>query len=183
MSKRLFTAIPLDKDSLRALEKYRDTMGKDTPFFHWTQINNLHITLVFFGDVSEEKIPALSEELEKIAANTKSFNLIFDHAIYAPPNRPTSMIWFKMKESEDFFNLAESINKINKNKKEQLDFIPHITLARLKNDALVPRLPKLEPTGIENFKLKIENFDLMESKLTPSGPIYKTLDKYNLTMI
>lgn len=93
MLKRLFTAIHLDKDSLKAIEKYRDAMGKETPFFRWTAVNNLHITLVFFGDIEEEKIPELSEKLEKIAANTKSFKLIFDHAIYAPPNRPTSMIW------------------------------------------------------------------------------------------
>jgi len=52
--KRLFVEIPLPKQFLKAFSKYRDEMGRQTPWLRWTAVGNLHVTVLFLDDVDEK---------------------------------------------------------------------------------------------------------------------------------
>lgn len=146
----------------------------------WTAVGNLHVTVLFLGDTDEEKIPAISEKLDQIAAATPNFSIRFDKPIYAPPNKPTTMVWMKFAEIEEFKTLAEKvIDEIGKPEDKQ-KILPHITLARFREDALVSKLPKLGPTGLEGGELAVGKISLIDSKLTPAGHVYTKLAEYYL---
>ncbi|MBX4211238.1 MAG: hypothetical protein KW806_00335, partial [Candidatus Yanofskybacteria bacterium] len=91
--KRLFIALPIDKTTSKGLSKFRDSLGKDTPYIRWTPVQNFHITVLFLGDVIEEAIPLCKETIQKVIENIQPFALKIKKPIYAPPHKPTSMIW------------------------------------------------------------------------------------------
>jgi len=144
----------------------------------WTNFDNLHITLLFLGDLEETRIPSIIYSLKSKVV--KPFSLKPKGLTLAPPNRPPRMIWLEFEKNNDFDKLVENaFNAVEKFARihPENNSIPHITLARFRDfvDFKKINLPQfsLEP-------LLISDFYLMESTLTPYGPIYQKLAEFNL---
>jgi len=176
--KRLFLAIPLPNiwlDQLGGLVEQFNIKG-----VRWTNKENLHITVLFLGDIREEEVAFLLEGLE-IIRTILAFKLEFNDLIFAPPGqKPPRMIWAKIKPSQKLTELGQMTYEISK------DFCqvrpphkqtPHITLARLKDYANFEkiRLPQLNLGFFDVKKVK-----LIESVLTPQGPIYQEMKRWTL---
>lgn len=179
--RRLFIAISLDRRFLGAFSKYRDAMGRKTPFVRWVRPENLHITVLFIGDVFKRDIAGLERVLQEVCARTELFSLMFDKVIYAPPYRQARMIWALFRESNEYKNLVKSVGKdvqeagIKINDSFSKEKIPHATLARFKNIIPSRRLVNLKRVGIEGEALSVEKIMLMESKLRRGGAEYRTI--------
>lgn len=190
--KRLFIALPLGKETLKTLSKYRDMLGRETPYLRFTPVGNLHVTLLFLGDVSAGAVPVLTERIRRVSFQTNPFSLLVNRAVYAPPNRPVSMVWLTFEESEWFTGLvrtltfaigagtgeervlsAEAIEDAWKKSDR-----PHVTLARFKKEMPARDLRQLKRTGLESTALDFDSCFLMESKITSAGPVYKTIERF-----
>jgi 2'-5' RNA ligase len=57
--------------------------------------------------------------------------------------------------------------------------LPHVTLARFKKKD-VQTLLDLKRTELEGYKLLVEDVLLVESRSTPQGSIYTTLNEWTL---
>lgn len=180
MNKRLFTAINLSPDYLSALADYN--RGFDLKGIRWTVENNLHITVHFFGDTKEEKIPLIISALESVAQNTEIFSLKSNQIILAPPERIPNMIWATFHGEADFQKLATETYRSTKNflfEIQEPKFLPHITLARFKGFVDLKKI-NLKPIDLPD--LKVDGFKLMASELLPEGPIYTVLGEFRLKL-
>lgn len=189
MKRRLFIAIPLPREISEALVKFqqnasaileREGINKQ---IRWTAPENIHITVFFIGDTIEEKIPLLIKRLETAYKKLESFSLEFSEIIFAPPKAQPRMIWALFKDSSNFQTLVKStaqavVPLIPNVKFSHKTLVPHATLARFKNPFLKNHL-ELHNFEISKKLLKsdfnILLCDLMESNLTPSGPLYTQL--------
>ncbi len=183
---RLFLAINLPKkikQDLFLLSKQLSAELQGSLSLKPVEENNLHITLRFLGDISEQKKDFLVKTLRTIAF--PSFDLNFDTLDFFTYQRKPRVV-FVHSRSEQFTNLVLQIDQRLKTLGLSLDSKPqecHITLFRVKfvkdlNSSL--RILKNFHDLKEPFSIKVKSFELMESKLTPKGPIYKVLESFSL---
>ena len=191
--KRLFVALPLEKEFLKAFSQYRDMMGRETPYLRWAHVADLHITALFIGDVANGAVQQVSEEVQNLCKISRPLSLLFDKIYYAPPDRPTSMVWAVFRKSVEFEsfenNLFERVSALARKDQSLFpefrpqrgrELIPHITLARLKPNTNVTKLARLQGIMMGDRATTIKECLVMESKLTSAGPIYKVMSAHSL---
>jgi len=141
--------------------------------------NNLHLTLKFLGEVSEEQITKIEAILGEI--KFKSFEAKTGKIGFFPNQDYIRVVWLELI-SKEINNLKQEIEKklINEGfKNEEREFSEHITLARIKE----VKDKQLFVKGVSSLKIKemnfkIGKFSLIKSELTKTGPKYKTLKEF-----
>ncbi len=144
----------------------------------WVEPENLHFTYWFLGDVEEEIIFNLKTELVGILNEYKSSLEL--KGVSAFPNMINPRVIFIKVRNEDniihskYREMKKILQGLNLNTDEKV-FSSHITLIRVKSSR--PGLKKILENYFDNYFGKVDNFsiDLIESKLTQSGPIYTAL--------
>lgn len=139
---------------------------------------NLHFNLKFFENIEEKKVEKLKEVLEKLCKQFESFEINICGLGAFPSRNYIRVIWLGVKEGyQKFLSLAQTIDNVIETLgfRKEGRFVPHLTLGRVrsgrnKNDLLV-MIRKFE--DIEIGKMKVDKIKLFQSKLSPSGPVYK----------
>lgn len=181
---RLFIAINLPEKIRNRFESYQENWpGLPAK---WTRPYNLHLTVLFLGNVAEENIPAVLEITKKLAEKYPPIEIKLDKISYGPPKKiPPRMVWISVGKNE---LLAELKNEIEKELTEQnvhfqiedRGFNPHITFARLNNFELRQMDPEEVPQIDEdiNFDFRAKTVEVMESQLKRSGANYDILGSF-----
>lgn len=173
---RCFIAIELSREAIEECEEIQNLIKKKNFFYgKLTEPENLHLTLKFLGEIAEEKVEKIKEELKKIKFESFLSSLgelgLFSERI----------LWIKL-QGKEIWDLQKKIDDLLEPfgfaKEEQ--FMSHITLARIKRvidkNLMVPYIKNLKHREV---KFKINNFVLKKSELKIDGPIYTDIQKYN----
>ena len=146
----------------------------------WTEEQNLHLTLVFLGNITDDEILTIGGKITEAAANTESFSLHFNKFIYGPKDFTETnvprMIWLEGEESEELMRLYNNLEKTLGIEEDRRRLRPHITIGRIKstNRAKISELPRELDKKIE-ITVPVSSIELMESELKPGGPKYTVL--------
>ena len=172
---RAFVAVEIQDDTiLDAIAKIQSEFKIKA-----TAVNkkNMHFTLLFLGEVSEETISSIKEALGTISF--KKFEVEFTHVGAFPNSRSPRVIWIGVddKSSRQLVDLALQVEKklAPLGFRPDKPFRPHLTIFRVKN-----RIDDISGT-IERFKkvdlgkYTMTELKLKQSVLTPSGPVYSDL--------
>lgn len=176
MYKRLFIAIPLPQSLRQFFADY--SKNYQLPEIRWIPAENLHITVNFLGDTDIQLIPEITKQLKQITAQIKPFVLKFDKILFGPPHRTPSMVWAEYLNCPEYTELVKKIISITHGRFQHKDTIPHITLARFKNWHAVKNLKFKQPDN-KKMALPVSQCQLMESKLTPRGAVYRVVENIN----
>ncbi len=86
-----------------------------------------------------------------------------------------------MNELKELYNYIE-VNLFKKGfPRENKDFSNHITIGRVKSIKDKNNfIPLLKSINIKTLSQKVNSIEIMESKLTPNGPIYNITAKFSL---
>lgn len=90
---RLFVAFHLPAVVRRAVGERMLAMGERLPAARWVGRENLHLTLVFLGEVGDERRPALEAALTRPFAAAAPFMLRLAGAGTFPRERPARVAW------------------------------------------------------------------------------------------
>jgi 2'-5' RNA ligase len=171
---RVFVAIEVSsKDVLNSIHKIQTELNiKAKP----VELHNMHFTVQFLGEVSEEMIGKISDALNSIEFSTFSISFV-NIGVFPNPNFPR-VIWIG---TNDGVNELEKLAEMIRSKLSQIGFSPdkkfkaHVTIFRVKNK--IEGLPdKLEKFSSYHFgKQIVSEIKLKKSELTPNGPIYTDL--------
>ncbi len=170
---RLFTAIQLPDDIKEEILALREGIQGAK----WTQKSNLHLTLQFIGEVSEQTYHQLRDELEDVQMSTFSLAL-------GPVSRfGEKVLYCSLLESLDLLDLQSMVKEKIENvlPVEKAKYTPHVTLARMKEvdvHELAGYLQKYH--DYESREFFVKSFGLYSSKLTASGPVYALENEYDL---
>lgn len=175
---RLFACIWVP-DTLR--KKIKDFQKKmiDLPMkAKFVETNNLHFTVTFLGEISDDKLPDLKNKLDGDVKDIDKFNVKIEELKAIPNENYIRVVGLKVKDSEKIANLIKSVASSigGKYYLEQ-----KITLCRIKNVFDKKELQKFIKINknIQIGEFQVDTVSLVQSKLTRSGPIYKTIhDSY-----
>ena len=183
--KRLFVAVKIKPDPVFLNVFFR--LKKDLQYekINWVNEDNLHFTLKFLGKTETSEIANVTETLEQIAQTTKAFDITIENlGIFGSRYQPR-VIWAGIEKSVSLLSLGENIlNKLDKLgfKRDRQNFVPHITLGRIKHIRDKAHLKQVidtnKPHLLQHDQLK--SFYLYESILTPEGPQYKVVKSFFL---
>lgn len=183
--KRIFIAIKIKPGDLLldTFHTLNDLLRNDRIW--WVSLENMHLTLKFIGDLEEERIEVLKNELIKISSVNKFKVQIRGIKIFIKNRKDPRVIFTSVEKSDELYNLVVEIEECLKNAGIQLTekkFTPHITLGRIKqlnNNSILEGI--IEDFGEEIFQDEYcKEFILYESTLTPKGSIYTPLEIYKL---
>jgi len=171
MPKRCFVAIDLP-DSTRQLLANLDPRIRGA---RWTQSNQMHLTLGFFGDVTEDVELKLREKLSAVEFGA-FFLPVNDVGMFASRGAP-KVIWIGVgKAHPHLFQIHKRVQESAMAvgiEPELRPWHPHITIARCR-DVSAQTLRKFLQTNAEfdAGMIRVDAFHLYSSKLTPAGPIH-----------
>ena len=73
---RCFISIELTDEIKSKLARLIENLKEGYPSIKWVKPENLHLTLKFLGDVSEDKIEAIAKIIEESKKNIQSFFIV-----------------------------------------------------------------------------------------------------------
>ena len=146
--------------------------------------DGLHLTLKFFGDIDVNDVSPVSEHVQLACRDAEPFDLRLKGLGAFPHLKRPSVIWAGVEDGEPLVTLAERIIADVENlgfPREQRSFIPHLTLARIKQRPPGELSQLVESHAATVFaECPINAVHLYQSELKTSGPIYTKLASFSL---
>jgi 2'-5' RNA ligase len=135
---------------------------------------NLHVTVLFLGNVAEAAIADLAAALVVVAASQPRFSLGIPHAAPGPPRRPT-MLWGEVAGGEPVLRLSRAMHEAAAPfapDRAQPQRTPHVTLARARS-----RLRGVErmALALDPPAFQVHELELIRSRLSPHRARYETV--------
>jgi RNA 2',3'-cyclic 3'-phosphodiesterase len=138
MSQRTFLALDLEEATLDYLARVQEELCKGQSNVRPVDRDNLHLTLIFLGDVHDDLLPQVCDLAAASAGLVQPFEYQVRGVECVPPSGPLRMIWAgvldptgRLGELAEHLRLALAGLGLHE---ETRSFHPHITLARVKSD-------------------------------------------------
>lgn len=183
-SKRLFIGISLEKEICEYFHGLTLDLSIINKDIRVIPPENIHVTLKFLGNIKNDEIDIIYENIGLSLKGFKSFKFNLNRMLDGFPRTSAARILFGTigKGSEEMENLfmkvKDGISKMGIDREEK-KFIPHFTLARMKFP--INFTDMLENIEIEEFKdIKCNKVILFESILSRKGPEYLIEREYYL---
>ncbi|NMG38224.1 RNA 2',3'-cyclic phosphodiesterase [Chelativorans sp. ZYF759] len=165
---RLFTALEVPRDAAMSLSLLRGGL----PGARWVDGENYHITLRFFGDVEGHVADEIANALDRVRRPAFTISL---SGVGAFGGKKPHALWAGVSASPDLFTLQSEIERKCQRLGLPADprkFVPHVTLARLRNVGPHEVAAYLSSRG--NFStapFRVSRFVLMSAReVTGGGP-------------
>jgi len=183
---RSFIAVNLNPEIKEYLTSLQANLNVPETKIKWVKKNNLHLTMKFLGDISLEQTELIKLILKEITSRYSPFTIkLFSNAGIFPTYKMPRIIWVGIKEGanqlNELYNSVETMLYKEGFPRENKEFSSHITIGRVKfirdKTNFIQILKRIE---VNNFTQEVGSIDLMESELTPNGPIYNITAKFPL---
>ena len=182
---RLFFGIFISNDVRERVESAQRQLRSAGEKVKWVEPTNLHITLRFIGDVPDAEAERVGQAAEGSWDGVPVTPCVFRGVGAFPNPRRPRVVWVGLSEGRETLtglhaNLSGRLQERLGLPTESREFVPHLTIGRVKapprSDALAKLIGGL---GAEEFgSFFPDRFALCESTLTPRGPIYRVLRSY-----
>lgn len=180
---RVFAAIELQAQLKEKLLLYQEQLRQNwQKQLRFVKPELLHLTLRFFGEISQEQLAKISAQLKLLCAATENFDLSLGDPGYFAKNRKVQTLWVGLSSIPKALEQCwMQLDKLPGQVQNQSRFQPHITVARCKQLLSPLELEKKLPRGqFEGMTQTANKLNLIESELTRSGPIYRTIESFSL---
>lgn len=182
---RTFIAVNFPEDLKKeVLRVYQDLKHRIKGSVRWVTPENLHFTLKFLGEISEDEIFPVTDAVSRAIQSREPFSLSLDGPGVFPNITRPRVLWLGVQQGQaELKALHQSIDSELEGlgfPRERRSYYPHLTLARFKGQIAGLR------QALDNFSLQREirmevaEVDLMESRLYRRGPEYLCLKKFSL---
>jgi len=174
---RAFICIEFPESIIKEMARLQNLIEKHKFDGKLTELENLHLTLKFLGEVDNVTLEKVKERLSLVDFSEISLKLgeigIFSHG------KSPRIVWVKVL-GEEVWRLQEKIdNALEDLFKKEERFMSHLTLARVKyvkdREGFTEGVRKI---GVKDIEFKINRFLLKKSDLRESGPIYTTIKEF-----
>jgi 2'-5' RNA ligase len=150
---------------------------------NWVKEQNLHLTLLFLGDVESVQIPELEKILDAHTARRKAFPLALKGLELFPAKAPR-LVWASLASQDDTLTLwHKDLLKALQGEGFEPDVKPlrlHITLGRIKSILPATLEREIMQSPVEQGFFLYDTLTLYRSLLKPEGPTYHVLNQYKL---
>jgi len=186
---RSFIAIELPDELKLGLDQLETRLKSgQQPWVKWVDPNSIHLTLKFLGNIALDKVGEITRAVEEAAQGISPFQLEVSGLGVFPNLNRVQVAWVGI--SGDIDKLGQLQQRIESNlanlgfATESRRFTPHLTIARLRNQASLnerQRFGKLiADTQFITATIEVDAISLMKSQLTREGAIYSRISLVKL---
>lgn len=154
----------------------------------WVNPENIHLTIVFLGNIQSEDVEAMADLLQKLCLTIGPFQISLKGTGCFPNSRRPRVLWIGLEgDLERMGRFRDSLQEALQSfgvPKEERAFRPHLTLGRFRSvdradrelDAVLGRYRDL--SGPVCW---LKELILFKSELRPGGSVYTRLKSWPLT--
>lgn len=186
MTIRVFIAIEIDSEIKDKLSEYLSKLKRTGADVKWVSPENIHLTMKFIGHIEKEALVDLNKVINDAVSNIEPFSIsVGDIGAFPSLNKPRVVFVCVQERGNNLLNIYERLDKGVESlgiKKESKKYVGHITLGRVKSQRNISRLKNTLNSGAECYFgcEKVTSLSLIQSKLTPTGPLYTRLNNFIL---
>lgn len=186
---RIFAALDLPPPVKAELGAALDSLAVNHPEFRWTSEENLHITLLFMGELDTRRAALFAEAVEEAAQSTEPIHVRAGALRTLPAGKAARTLVLSFEEGGE--KIAALAARIERNlarlakyeacpfpAREKRPFLPHITIAR-KREALAALFPA-EAAAPFQGEAVLERVSIYQSRLLRTGAEYTLLAAFPL---
>jgi RNA 2',3'-cyclic 3'-phosphodiesterase len=184
-TKRLFIGITVPRTIKNTIQMIRTTVDAPDDLIRWISGNNVHLTLSYLGEVSDDRIEALTKSL-KSKIDTSSFRLSVEGTGLFPSIERLHTLWLGIdKGRTSILELQDIVDQTVmefKQKKEEHRFEPHVTIARVSKmkSSISIDLSLFLNALYSPMEFDVNSIHLFESELMLKGTKYTSLVEFPL---
>lgn len=183
---RTFVAVPVDRFTHDRLVGLQKRFGETGVPVKWVEPENLHITLLFLGEVDSREVPAVCTAVETACRRVRPFALTLAGAgAFPTPRRPRTLIVHVTEGAAELVALHDAVEapllELGCYRREERTYKPHLTIGRVKGqagDELAGAIKQFE--GWQGGQSHVDEVLVMSSELRPHGPEYTVLSRAKL---
>ena len=186
---RAFIAIELPDDIREGLGRLIARLNSNQPEVKWVDPSAIHLTLKFLGYVAPDRIAEITEAITDVAERIPPFSLEIKGLGVFPGLNRVRVVWVGVEGYTDkLLHLQKGVEtnlEILGFPPEERDFTPHLTLARVRENASPAERQELghlitatEVPVIGSFTAM--SVSLMRSQLARTGAVYTRMAAFEL---
>lgn len=180
---RCFIAVLLSDEIREKAVKVEEKLRSTNADVKWVEAENLHITLRFLGNITEELLEEIKAIMNEAKENFPPTKVRLKGVGGFPDSRRPRVIWIGGEEGH-LARLASFLEEriVKLGIPPEKPFKLHLTLGRVRSPRGVDKLSRMmrELEDIEIGEMEVEKISLMQSTLSPSGPRYSVLYEVHL---
>ena len=179
---RLFTALIIPEKIKEEVFNYCFDAAENPADFRWEAKEKIHLTLKFIGEIKEELLPRIIEELEFVK-NYSSLSCTISKFGFFFRNNEAKILWCNLDTDATIVSLVDELNtRLQKFdvEIERRKFKGHLTILRIKNRVSEGFIKRFKDYSFDPIEFKANEIALIQSLLKPTGSEYKVLKIYEL---
>jgi 2'-5' RNA ligase len=187
MAVRSFLAFELPPEIKEQVRQVSEQLKRSKMDVRWVKPDNIHLTIVFLGDVREGDISAIAGEIEQVCYGFHPFELHLKGLGLFPDRRRPRVLWAGYHG--DIERMASLRDVLHERlipfeiKEEKREFKPHLTIGRFRNpgrgNEQLDEILGLHD-GLTSPSFQVGELVLFKSELKPHGPEYTRLESWPL---
>lgn len=176
---RCFVAILLPDTIRQKIGELQEELRHCGLKLRWVPPQNIHLTLKFLGEITDEQAETVASILEEAAGQTPAFELSIEGIGQFPPKGTPRVVWLGAAGD------AEILLDLERRIRDGLDrsaipydrkpFHAHLTIARVDRGFRGPLRISDKLRGFRAGWMLADQIDLMKSDLRPTGAEYTSL--------
>jgi RNA 2',3'-cyclic 3'-phosphodiesterase len=179
---RAFIAIDLSPEIRRMLDQVITQLKDrlvDVPI-RWVPAENIHLTLMFLGDVSVKSLEMLKKVLQNEVSSHHSFEFSVGGLGAFPNTRHARVLWVGVEAPAELVNVQRgietSVSRLGYSREDR-PFSAHLTLGRVSRNAtskdihLISDVFEATKVGFLGVA-QVDEIHLLKSDLRPTGAVY-----------
>lgn len=174
---RIFIAIEMPDEVIAEVARVQEVLSGQKFTGKMTELENLHVTLKFLGEIDEKKMEEVRELLQSVKFEAFEARLMRagTFSIRGMPH----IVWIKIG-GKGIFELQKKIDAALEGLfTREIRFMSHLTIARVKYVADKGRFKEyVRNIGVNGVHFSLKEFCLKKSELKPLGPVYYEIEKY-----
>ncbi len=184
---RTFIAVAIDKTIRDRAVVLQESLGRAGADVKWVEPENMHVTLLFLGEVEDRSLPAVCRVVAEVAAEWPPFEMsVAGAGCFPSPRRPRTL-WVGIGEGlQELVALHDALEPplldLGCYRREVRQYTPHITLGRVKGEAGADQLATAlaRRADWQGGQVRVREVLVMSSELRSEGPAYTVLGRGKL---
>ncbi len=184
---RTFIAVDTGKSIRDRCVTLQESLARTGTDVKWVEPENLHVTLLFLGEVEDRDVPGLCRAVAEVCAGRAGFRLSVEGVGCFPNPRRPRTLWVGVGAgSAELISLHDALEPpllvLGCYRREERQYTPHLTLGRVKGErssgALASALA--QKARWQAGETLVREVRVLSSELTPRGPVYAVLSRAKL---
>lgn len=181
MKNRLFISLNIPDNVIEQIIRLRDDVYLDKNI-KWESREKLHLTIKFIGDVTDQIVEEISNELDLIT-HYPTIHCIFNRFGFFYRDSNPVILWVGLDVDDQLYEMISEVNESLQKFSisiEKRKFHPHLTLLRIKNNPGNSFVNSFKNFTFEPILFTCNTTTLYKSILHPEGSEYIKIKNYKL---